>query len=235
MNVSERIAASAPAQAALRKRVKNTMSLIKNNTSHVLLTLGVLFTIGGATRFLPSGIAFAEDIGLAPAAKTEAGDAAKTPAATAPGAEGGPQEVCFTSESANLLAEDQWLFESQKEEMKNEKLALQAWEKELETQTAELQTLQATLDSRWQEIQGAADADIKHLAQMYSVMKPDQAATIFNQMDPAFAAGFLRLMQSEQAGMILANMDSKKAYVISVKLATMNADVRNAPASLKEG
>ena len=54
-------------------------------------------------------------------------------------------------------------------------------------------------------------------------------------MDPAFAAGFLRLMPSEQAGLILASMDSKKAYVISVKLATMNADVRNAQAGLKEG
>ena len=79
------------------------------------------------------------------------------------------------------------------------------------------------------------DPDIRHLAGMYSAMKPDAAATIFNQMDPAFAAGFLRLIPSEQAGLILANMDAKKAYVISVKLATMNADVRNAPASLNEG
>jgi flagellar motility protein MotE (MotC chaperone) len=63
-------------------------------------------------------------------------------------------------------------------------------------------------------------------------MKPDSAASIFNQMDPAFAAGFLRLMPSEQAGLILAAMDSKKAYVISVKVASMNADVRNAPAGL---
>lgn len=210
------------------------MSFVKNNTSHVLLTLGVLFTIGGATRFLPNGLAFAEDLGLKPATETAA---AKTDGAAKPA---GPsaadlQEVCFTTESAAMVAEDQWLFESQKEELKNEKLALQTWEKELETQTAELQALQTTLEARWQEIQGASDQDIKHLAGMYSAMKPDAAASIFNQMDPAFAAGFLRLIASEQAGLILANMDSKKAYVISVKLATMNADVRNAPASLNDG
>jgi flagellar motility protein MotE (MotC chaperone) len=212
------------------------MSFVKNNTSHVLLTLGVLFTIGGATRFLPGDLAFAEDLGLKPAEK---GEAASGPAASkvpgAPAAAGGPDEVCFTTESAAMVAEDQWLFESQKEELKKEKLALQTWEKELQTQTAELQNLQTTLEDRWQQIQTASDADIKHLAGMYSIMKPDQAATIFNQMDPAFAAGFLRLMASEQAGMILANMDSKKAYVISVKLATMNADVRNAPAGLNDG
>ncbi len=204
------------------------MSFVKKNTSHVLLTLGVLFTIGGATRFLPNGLAFAEDLGLTAAAPTtsEAGETVGAkPADTAE-----IQEVCFTDKSAAMVAEDQWLFESQKEELKNEKLALQTWEKELETQTAELTALQTTLEARWQEIQGASDQDIKHLAGMYSAMKPDSAATIFNQMDPAFAAGFLRLIPSEQAGLILANMESKKAYVISVKLATMNADVRNAPA-----
>jgi len=212
------------------------MSFVKNNTSHVLLTLGVLFTIGGATRFLPNGLAFAEDIGLTPAASgvEPAAKAASSPVGEADG-KTGPSEVCFTTESAAMVAEDQWLFESQKEELKNEKLALQSWEKELQTQTVELQTLQSTLEARWQQIQSASDEDIKHLAGMYSAMKPDSAASIFNQMDPAFAAGFLRLMPSEQAGLILANMDSKKAYVISVKLATMNADVRNAPAGLSDG
>lgn len=213
------------------------MSFMKNNSSHVLLTLGVLFTIGGATRFLPNGLAFAEDLALsASTPETAAGDkAADAKPVKAAASQADLSEVCFTSESASMVAEDQWLFESQKEELKNEKLSLQSWEKELETQTAELKALQTTLDARWAEIQSASDNDIKHLAGMYAAMKPDQASTIFNQMDPAFAAGFLRLMPSEQAGLILANMESKKAYVVSVKLATMNADVRNAPASLNEG
>ena len=124
------------------------MSFVKNNTSHVLLTLGVLFTIGGATRFLPNGLAFAEDLGLKPATETSA---AKTGGAAKPADPSAAdlQEVCFTTESAAMVAEDQWLFESQKEEMKNEKLALQTWEKELETQTAELQArLAATVRRR---------------------------------------------------------------------------------------
>lgn len=204
------------------------MAIGKPSTSHVLLTLGVLFTIGGATRFLPSDLAFAENT-ASPATDTVSAQTKIDPAKAEVSTPGGPQEVCFTTESAALVAEDQWLFESQKEELKQEQLALKAWEKELEDQTAELQTLQATLEERWKEIQAASDEDIRHLAQMYSVMKPDQAATIFNQMDPSFAAGFLRLMNSEQAGLILANMESKKAYVVSVKLASMNADVRNAP------
>jgi flagellar motility protein MotE (MotC chaperone) len=72
-----------------------------------------------------------------------------------------------------------------------------------------------------------ANQDIQHLAQMYGAMKPDQAAGIFNQMDAGFAAGFLRLIPSDQAGLILANMENEKAYIVSVKIASTNSDLRN--------
>jgi flagellar motility protein MotE (MotC chaperone) len=45
-------------------------------------------------------------------------------------------------------------------------------------------------------------------------------------MDSGFAAGFLRLMVPDQAGLVLANMEAEKAYLVSIKLATMNDDVR---------
>jgi flagellar motility protein MotE (MotC chaperone) len=204
-----------------------------HNRSNVLLTLGVLFTIGGATRFLPDALAFAEQ---APAADTtttaapaafEAAPADPATSAPAASSKGNLTEVCFSSESASLLEEDQWLFEAEREDIKQQKLELQTWENQLAQQTAELKVLQETLEARWQEMQASSDQDIEHLARMYSAMKPDQAALIFNQMDAGFAAGFLRLMASDQAGLILANMEAQKAYLVSVKLATMNDDVRN--------
>ena len=201
-----------------------------HNRSNVLLTLGVLFTIGGATRFLPDALAFAEQ---APAAGTNAtaapasAEAAPADAAPAASSKSNLTEVCFSSESASLLEEDQWLFEAEREDIKQQKLELQTWENQLSQQTAELKVLQETLEARWQEMQASSDQDIEHLARMYSAMKPDQAAQIFNQMDAGFAAGFLRLMASDQAGLILANMEAQKAYLVSVKLATMNDDVRN--------
>ena len=75
-------------------------------------------------------------------------------------------------------------------------------------------------------MQAFAGEDLKHLADMYGAMKPDQAATIFDQMDPGFAAGFLRLLSSEQAGLIMASMESQQAYVVSVRLASLNEDLR---------
>ncbi|PKP83120.1 MAG: hypothetical protein CVT79_03485 [Alphaproteobacteria bacterium HGW-Alphaproteobacteria-18] len=204
-----------------------------HNRSNVLLTLGVLFTIGGATRFLPDALAFAEQAPVTDAATmaaiaTPGAAPAITPAASRTDS---LTQVCFSSEAASLLEEDQWLFESEQQQLKKQQLELQAWENQLAQQTAELKVLQQTLEARWEQMQASSDQDIEHLARMYSAMKADQAAQIFNQMDAGFAAGFLRLMVPDQAGLVLANMEAQKAYLVSVKLATMNDDVRIMPHS----
>ncbi len=206
---------------------------MKSASSNVLLTLGVLFTIGGATRLLPETLAFAEAAEQADAKAAAGAPADIRPSdgvAVTPAASGEKQagDVCFSAETAGLISEDQWLFESERRDLESQKLALKAWEQQLSTQTAELRALQATLDQKWQQIEAASSEDIRHLAQMYSAMKPDQAASIFNQMDPSFAAGFLRLIPSDQGGLILAGMETQKAYLVSVKLASMNSDVRAA-------
>ena len=73
--------------------------------------------------------------------------------------------------------------------------------------------------------EGKLTEDGKH-GVLVKTMKPKQASIIFNQMDPVFAASFLRLMDSNNAGLIMANMESKKAYTISVIMANRNADMR---------
>lgn len=198
--------------------------------THVLITLGVLFTIGGATRILPSTLASAEnskveETSLAAATVEHAPDT-HTPPATAPKA--GLTEVCLTGEAAEALTSDQEALKARADALQEQELELQARKQELDKQAVELAALRETIDERWKTMSTNADNDITHLAQMYSAMKPDQAAGIFNQMDPGFAAGFLRLMPSDQAGLILAGMQSEKAYVVSVKLASKNGDIRSA-------
>ena len=105
---------------------------------------------------------------------------------------------------------------------------LLARQQELDRRASDLEAVEQTLQERWGQLQEASNDDMEHLARMYGTMKPDQAASIFNQMDSDFAAGFMRLMRSEQAGMILAGMETRKAYAVSLKLAALNEDVRNA-------
>lgn len=204
------------------------MSIDTPSRSHVLITLGVLFTLGGASRFVLNDIAAAEE---APAAEMTA--APQTESETAPGdipaSPAEPDRICFTGETAEGMMQDQLLFEEQTAELREQRLELEAWSSELERQTAELAALQQTLEVRWREMQTAADEDMEHLARMYGAMKPGEAAAIFDQMDPAFAAGFLRLLPSEQAGQILAGMGADRAYTVSVELASLNPDIRRAP------
>lgn len=201
------------------------MKSLNNSRSYVLLTLGFLFTLGAAVRFLPSNLAIAESP-QTPAHPAEAVDHAPSAEASLPNTKQVDQ-VCFTAETAALLADDQRKLKEQQAALQELELELLARQQELDRRAADLQAVEATLQDRWVQLQDVSNDDMEHLARMYGTMKPDQAASIFNQMDSDFAAGFLRLMRSEQAGMILAGMETKKAYAVSLRLAALNEDVRN--------
>lgn len=201
------------------------MAIKSANRSNVLLTLGVLFTLGAATRLVPANFADATEADAEKTADTlvediETADAAKTKPLPIEG------QICFSEDLSAALASDQLRLETETEKLASRELELQAMEAELAATRADLTALQASLETRWQDMQAFAGEDLNHLAQMYGAMKPDQAATIFDQMDPGFAAGFLRLLNSEQAGLIMANMESQQAYIVSVRLASLNEDLR---------
>ena len=201
------------------------MPIKSASRSNVLLTLGVLFTLGAATRLIPANFAAAnetaEDLAAELVTMTQPTVPSDNP--TLLSADG---QICFSEDLSGALAADQKRLQTESEKLVERDLELQALAAELEQSRADLTALQATLETRWQNMQAFAGEDLNHLAQMYGAMKPDQAATIFDQMDPGFAAGFLRLLNSEQAGLIMANMESQQAYIVSVRLASINEDLR---------
>jgi flagellar motility protein MotE (MotC chaperone) len=201
------------------------MKSLKNSRSYVLLTLGFLFTLGAAVRFLPSNLAIAESTHDPDHADKLASAVAATAAPPDPRQ---IDQVCFNAETAALLADDQKKLKEQQAALQELELELLSRQQELDRRASDLEAVQQTLQERWGQLQDASNDDMEHLARMYGTMKPDQAASIFNQMDSDFAAGFMRLMRSEQAGMILAGMETRKAYAVSLKLAALNEDVRNA-------
>lgn len=211
-----------------------------SRSSHVLITLGILFTVCGAARFLPEGQAAADEAtspGDAKEVTTDSESAAKTdktyPISKADYESSAPtdlktDQVCFNGDMAAALSQDRWMFEEREDKLNEQQLTLQEWDNRLRERANELEALENVLDQRWQQMQAVSDSDIKHLALMYGSMKPDQASPIFNKMDANFAAGFLRQLPSDQAGLILANMETDKAYVVSVRLASLNDDIRKA-------
>lgn len=69
----------------------------------------------------------------------------------------------------------------------------------------------------------AAEEDLARLTTVYENMKPKQAAKLFSEMAPEFAAGFLARMEAAPAALLMANLDPAHAYTISLILAGRNA------------
>jgi len=119
--------------------------------------------------------------------------------------------------------------------------ALDARAAKLDLRQAELADLEANIQARLGDMEKTRDElqamtakldvvageDISHLVEMYSTMKPKNAAAIFDRMDAAFAAGFLREIDSARAGLIMASMGEEQSYRVSLLIANRHADWRN--------
>lgn len=104
---------------------------------------------------------------------------------------------------------------------------LEIVEKRIDEKTVKLAEMKTELENRLTFAETAAEQDIVQLARMYESMKPARAGEIFNAMEPAFAAGFLTQMNRENAALVLANMETEKAYAASIIIAGRNAAVNS--------
>lgn len=136
-------------------------------------------------------------------------------------------EQCLSGVVLDTISADMTRLDARNKEISDREIALRAIEDKLDTQLTAIEKTNAALQAKINSITAHANDDLMHLVGMYQTMKPKQAAEIFDSMDPAFAAGFLREMSSDKAGMIMANMDARKSYAISVIIAGRNAKYRN--------
>ncbi|MGB6229162.1 MAG: hypothetical protein WBF53_03430 [Litorimonas sp.] len=99
-------------------------------------------------------------------------------------------------------------------------------ENALDAKLAEVSATRDELSAMTDRLDRVASEDISHLVDMYSTMKAKKAAAIFDRMDPAFAAGFLREIDSARAGLIMAEMGEEQSYRISLLIANRHAEWR---------
>lgn len=123
------------------------------------------------------------------------------------------------------IGERETKVKEKEEYLKNQFLALQEAEKEIQDRLSKLQTAESSLRKTISIAEEAAEKDLSKLTSVYENMKPKVAAQLFEEMDPEFSAGFLSRMRSESAAQILAGLTPQTAYSISVILAGRNADV----------
>jgi len=134
--------------------------------------------------------------------------------------------VCLTGAVAETLINERSLLDSRQVEIAKRETALKALESKVQKDVDTLEVTQKTIQSQIDKMEKVAEDDITHLVEMYKTMKPKKAAEIFDSMDPGFAAGFLREMDSTQAGLIMSEMSARKSYQISLIIANRGADWR---------
>lgn len=148
------------------------------------------------------------------------------PQITAPSATGLNEQQCVTGDVLQAVNAKMSALKKRENEMVAKESAFLAIETRLQKQLAAVESAKAELDKSLRYRTNIAKDDITHLSAMYETMKPKQAARIFDAMDANFAAGFLRQMKGNQAGLILANMGTAKAYQVSLILASKGAKYR---------
>lgn len=136
------------------------------------------------------------------------------------------EDVCVTETLAEALLAEQERLETRSIELVKREKSLKALESKLDQQLDNIQSTRNSVQAQLDKLETLATDDLKHLISMYETMKPKNAAEIFDSMAPAFAAGFLRDMNSARAGLIMSEMDAKKSYEISLVIANKNAELR---------
>ncbi len=189
--------------------------------SGALVTLAAGFLLSAALRA-------GEVVAALPA---PVGDGFGNPVPRAAGGRAGPEPASASAprggraEAMALVAELQErrvALDDRAAKLESRAQTLEAMEARLEERLRELEAAQERLERTAVMVDDAAGRDVRHLAEMYTQMKPKQAALIFDEMPPSFAAGFLGRMEPEAAALIMANMDAARAYAVSILLAGRN-------------
>lgn len=122
----------------------------------------------------------------------------------------------------------------QRERNLNESAALlKAAEKEVDRKLAELSGLKAEIEKLLGQQGQMEDARITSLVKIYEAMKPKEAATIFNTLDPDVLLSVVSRMNERRLSPILASMDPEKARMVTIRLAEMRQLPGSAAASDK--
>ncbi len=104
------------------------------------------------------------------------------------------------------------------EALDRQEQALKTLEADLNARLAKLQELETTLKGMLSEAKSIKEEKMRHLIDVYTNMKPKQAASVLETLDENIAVKILSGMKGRQAGEILTGVSAKKAAKLSEEL-----------------
>ncbi len=105
------------------------------------------------------------------------------------------------------------------EEYNRREQELRALEQQTQARIKEMRAIEGQLQSTVGNAQAQEDEKINHLIEVYSNMKPRQAAQVLAGLDEKVAVKVLSKMDGKKAGSILSYMEAGRAVVLSELLA----------------
>lgn len=112
---------------------------------------------------------------------------------------------------ANDLKEERALLKQRSEQLDQREARMQLEVQELEKTRRQIESMRTAIDQRLAEVTAGEAANLKKLAQSYSVLTPKAAVTIFREMDDTMVVKLLALMKPEVVGAIFEEISKQSA------------------------
>ena len=108
---------------------------------------------------------------------------------------------------------------------------LAAAEKRLDGKLSELKKVQGAVSGLLKKHDAEEEAKLAQLVKMYEIMKPKEAAAIFEKLDKDVLLDVVERMREQKSGPIIAKMDPVKAEQLTTALAERRTLPKAAPQS----
>lgn len=104
------------------------------------------------------------------------------------------------------------------EEIQRRQKLLELSEKKLAEQVTNLEKLKSDVQTKKELLTKEERENIANTAKIYEAMKPEQAADIFNKIDPFVVAQLMKAMSQKKASLIIATMEGNKARALTIEM-----------------
>lgn len=119
------------------------------------------------------------------------------------------------------LSEEWQALRRRQEDVQHREQTLEALEREIDAKLNRLQDLEQRIQAMLEEADVLKDKKIRHLVDVYSNMKPKEAAKALEVLEEPVAVKILSGMRGRNAGEVLSFVDSEKAARLTEALTRM--------------
>ncbi|TVQ98913.1 MAG: hypothetical protein EA399_08990 [Desulfovibrionales bacterium] len=124
------------------------------------------------------------------------------------------------------LSEEWQNLRRRQEEVQRQEQTLRALESELDAKLDRLQALETRIQGMIEEADVLKDRKIRHLVDVYSNMKPREAARALEALEEPVAVKILSGMRGRNAGEVLSFVDSERAARLTEALTRMHVPLQ---------